>query len=142
MSKKLIALDAGHGINTAGKRCLRNLDPRQTREWQLNSRIMDQVQDLLTTYDCQTLRADDTTGAKDISLSARVKAANNAKADIYISMHHNAGLNGRSGGGTVVYYSSSKPERVMQAQKLYNSIINRTGLAGNRSAKVVKRIFT
>lgn len=141
MSKKLIALDAGHGMGTAGKRCLKSLDPNQTREWWLNDRIMDQVQSLLAAYDCQTLRVDDTTGAKDISLSSRVQAANKAKADIYISMHHNAGINGRSGGGTVVYYSSSKPERAVQAQKLYNAIIQRTGLIGNRSAKVIKKDF-
>jgi len=141
MNKKLIALDAGHGMVTAGKRCLQSLDPNQTREWWLNDRIMDQVQSLLATYDCQVLRVDDTTGAKDISLSARVKAANSAKANIYISMHHNAGLNGRSGGGTVVYYSSNKLERAVQAQKLYNAIIHRTGLSGNRSEKVVKKGF-
>ena len=64
MNKKLIALDAGHGMVTAGKRCLQSLDPNQTREWWLNDRIMDQVQSLLATYDCQVLRVDDTTGAK------------------------------------------------------------------------------
>lgn len=88
MSKKIIALDAGHGMRTAGKRCLKSLDPNQTREWYLNDRIMDKVEAALQAYDCTVLRVDDTTGAKDISLSARVKAANTAKADIYISMHH------------------------------------------------------
>lgn len=141
MSKKIVALDAGHGMKTAGKRCLKSLDPNQTREWYLNDRIMDKVENMLQAYDCTVLRVDDTTGAKDISLSARVKAANTAKADIYISMHHNAGLSGRSGGGTVVFYSSSKAERGVQAQKLYEAIVSRTGLRGNRSQKVVKKGF-
>lgn len=141
MSKKIVALDAGHGMKTAGKRCLKSLDPNQTREWYLNDRIMDKVENMLQAYDCTVLRVDDTTGAKDISLSARVKAANTAKADIYISMHHNAGLSGRSGGGTVVFYSSSKAERGVQAQKLYEAIVSRTGLRGNRSSKVVKKGF-
>ena len=135
MSKKIIALDAGHGMHTAGKRCLKSIDPNETREWWLNDRIADRVQEMLAAYDCTVLRVDDTTGAKDISLSARVKAANAAKADIYISVHHNAGINGGSGGGTVVFYYAGAA-RQMQAYKLYNAVISRTGLVGNRSSKV------
>lgn len=141
MSKKIIALDAGHGMKTAGKRCLKSLDPNETREWWLNDRIMDKAETMLAAYDCTVIRVGDTTGAKDVSLASRVKTANSAKADIYISMHHNAGLNGRSGGGTVIFYSSSKPERGVQAQKLYEAIVSRTGLRGNRSSKVVKKGF-
>lgn len=138
MSKKIIALDAGHGMKTAGKRCLKSIDPNETREWWLNDRIADRVQELMAAYDCTVLRVDDTTGAKDIALSARVKAANAAKADIYISIHHNAGIKGGAGGGTVVYYCSSKDERRVQAQRLYNAVTARTGLFGNRSGKVIK----
>lgn len=133
---KIIAIDAGHGMKTAGKRCLEALDPNQTREWWLNDRIADKLQDMLSAYDCTVIRVDDTTGEKDISLSARAKTANAAKADVYISIHHNAGLNGRAGGGTVVYFCSGKAERPRQAQKLYNAVVARTGLRGNRSVKV------
>lgn len=138
MSKKVIAIDAGHGMGTAGKRCLKTIDQNETREWWLNDRISDRVQELLAAYDCTVMRVDDTTGAKDISLSARVKAANAAKADMYISIHHNAGISGGNGGGTVVYYYSSAAVRPLQAQRLYNAITARTGLFGNRSSKVIK----
>lgn len=139
MNKKpIIALDAGHGLNTAGKRCMKSIDPAETREWWLNDRIADQVQALLAGYDCTVIRVDDTTGTKDISLASRVKTANNAGADIYISIHHNAGINGGSGGGTVVYYYSSAAIRPLQAQRLYNAVTARTGLFGNRSSKVTK----
>lgn len=139
---KIIALDAGHGLKTAGKRCLKALDYNQTREWWLNDRIMDKVESSLRdNYDCTIMRVDDTTGTKDISLSARVNAANKAKADMYVSMHHNAGLNGRIGGGTVVYYCSSKPERSTQAHELYNQIVRYTGLIGNRNQKVIYKSF-
>lgn len=140
MSKK-ICIDAGHGLYTAGKRCMASLDPQQTREWFLNDRIADMLEKELANYDCEVLRVDDTTGAKDISLKERVKAANNWKADMYISIHHNAGLNGRKGGGTVVYYYSNKAERKAQAQALYNAIVERTGLVGNRYSKVIKNGF-
>lgn len=141
MSKKIIALDAGHGMRTPGKRCMRKLDPDETREWWLNARIMDMVEDGLAAYDCKVLRVDDRTGAQDIPLSARVSAANAAKADIYISMHHNAGLSGRPGGGTVVYYCSNNKERHRQAGDLYSAIVSRTRLEGNRSQRIIKNNF-
>ena len=137
----IIALDAGHGMKTAGKRCLKSIDPAETREWWLNDRIADQVQKLLTAYDCTVIRVDDTTGVKDISWATRVKTANAAKADMYISIHHNAGINGGTGGGTVVFYYSSKDERRVQAMHLYDAVTARTGLVGNRSSKVIKKGF-
>ena len=135
---KIIALDAGHGMKTAGKRCLKAIDYNETREWWLNDRIADRVQELLASYNCTVIRVDDTTGARDISLASRVKMANNASADMYISIHHNAGIKGGTGGGTVVYYCSGKVDRPLQAQRLYNAVTARTGLFGNRSSKVIK----
>lgn len=135
MGKKVIALDAGHGLKTAGKRCLKSLDKNQTREWYLNDRIMDLVQERLLPYDCTVLRVDDTTGEKDISLYSRVQSANKANSDIYISCHHNAGVNGMEGGGTVVYYYNDSKMRE-KANRLYRSVILRTSLVGNRSKKV------
>lgn len=138
--KKIIAIDAGHGMGTAGKRCLRSIDPNQTREWYLNDRIADRVQEILGAYDCSVLRVDDTTGTKDISLAKRVKTANTAKADIYVSVHHNAGINGGSGGGTVVYYYNDAQMRA-KAQRLYDAVVGSTGLIGNRSSKVIANGF-
>lgn len=136
---KIIALDAGHGMKTAGKRCLKSIDPNETREWYLNDRIADIVEaELIKNYDCRVIRVGDTTGARDISLSSRVKAANTAKADIYISIHHDAGINGGYGGGVSVhYYGAGKGDRVQKAQRLYNAVVKRNGLIGNRSQKVV-----
>lgn len=139
--KPIIALDAGHGMNTAGKRCMKSLDPNQTREWWLNDRIMDMVEADLQRYHCTVLRVDDTTGAQDVPMSKRVSTANSAGADVYLSMHHNAGLSGRPGGGTVAFYCSSKQERPGQAQRLYDAIVSRTGLRGNRSQKVINKGF-
>lgn len=136
-----IAIDAGHGLYTSGKRCMKKLDKNETREWSLNDRIADKLEALLESYDCEVLRVDDTTGLTDVSMKNRVKKANNWGADIYISIHHNAGLNGRQGGGTVVYYYSPKAERKTQAQKLYNDVVRLTSLIGNRSSKVIKKGF-
>ncbi len=138
---KIIVMDAGHGLYTAGKRVTLKGYP-STREWELNDRIMDIVQkELINNYDCTVLRVDDTTGKKDISLKKRVKMANDAKADVYISMHHNAGVNGGSGGGTVVFYYSTNAKRREQAQKLYNYITDETKLYGNRCQRIINKAF-
>lgn len=138
---KILALDAGHGKYTAGKRItLNGYDP--TPEWWMNDRIMDIVEnELVSNYDVLVLRVDDTTGKKDIPLATRVNMANKAGADAYISMHHNAGINGGVGGGTVVFYYSSNIQRRDQAQKLYNYITDETRLYGNRSQQVIKKGF-
>lgn len=138
-----IALDAGHGLKTAGKRCKKSIDPNETREWSLNSRICEKIADKLKAYDgYQLIRVDDTTGATDISLSKRCKAANNFGANLYLSIHHNAGVNGGKGGGIVVY-TWKKPDAELQKwQKMfYDALIAHTGLKGNRANPLGKSNF-
>ena len=130
-----IALTAGHYKYTSGKRCLKKLDKNETREWVINDRICDKVEKLLKAYEGYSLiRTDDTNGEKNISVEARVNAANNFKADIYISVHHNAGIKGGKGGG-IVAYTYTKVDSVTKAwqKDLYNALIKHTGLKGNRS---------
>lgn len=130
-----IALTAGHYLHTPGKRCLKKIDPAETREWVLNDRICDKVEKLLSDYDGYSLvRTDDTLGKKNISLSQRAKKANDFGADIYISVHHNAGINGGSGGGIEAYVYLKVDKKTEEWQDaLYDSLIKHTGLKGNRS---------
>ena len=135
MATKIICVDAGHYYNEGGRRCLKKFDTAEHREWWLNDRIADLVEtELLRDYDCKVVRADDTTGAKDISLSNRVKTANNANAHMYISIHHNAGANGTNAGGTVVYSYKNDSDKA-RAVRLYNYLIAQTNLVGNRADK-------
>jgi N-acetylmuramoyl-L-alanine amidase len=130
-----IALGAGHGLRTPGKRCLKALDPNETREWWLNDRICDHVESYLKDYTgYDLLRLDDSDdGADDVALASRVNAANGWGADIYISVHHNAGVNGGSGGGIVAFsYTKSSQASVEWRDDLYNALIAKTGLKGNR----------
>ena len=135
-----IALTAGHYMGTPGKRCLKSLDPKETREWWLNDRIADKVEKLLQGYTgWELLRTDDTTGKKNISLTARTNAANNWKADFYLSIHHNAGVNGGSGGGIVAYvYTKANAESIAWQKDLYSALIAATGLKGNRATPLAK----
>lgn len=127
-----LALNAGHGYETAGKRCLKALDPNETREYALNKRIADKIEAALAGYDgIEVLRIDNGT---DISISKRAKAANTFGADFYLAIHHNAGISGGSGGGVEAYVYLKVDDTTLEWQKaLYNKIIEKTDLKGNRS---------
>lgn len=131
----IICIDCGHSLTTKGKQCLDG-----TKEWTLNSRIGDLVETALTERGITVVRSDDRTGKTYVPLSTRVKKANEV-SDYFISIHHNAGIKGGHGGGIVVFWYSSKPERERQARALYNRAVAITGLKGNRSNPVVKKAF-
>ena len=135
----LICIDAGHYLGTPGKRCLKSIDPNETREWVLNGRIADKVQALLAAYDCRTARTDDPTGQREVTLDDRVEDANDAKADVLVSIHHNAGVHGGSGGGIVVYINPShQPQSKVVQEAIYRHLIAQTGLKGNRASPMAQ----
>ena len=130
-----LALSAGHGKNTAGKRCDKKLDKNETREWVLNSRICEMIESKLREFSgCEVLRLDDPTGKKDIPLRKRTDMANKFGADFYLSIHHNAGVNGGSGGGVETYvYTKAAKESFDWQKMLYDSLLEKTNLRGNRA---------
>lgn len=136
-----IALDAGHGLYTAGKRCLKSIDKNETREWFLNDRICDKVEKKLASYEGYSLiRVDDTTGKTDVSLADRVKKANDFGADFYLSVHHNAGIKGGSGGGIMsIIYTKASGTSAKYQKIIYDELINETGLKGNRTSPMPKQ---
>ena len=138
-----IALNAGHGLYTAGKRCLKSIDPNTTREWTLNNRICDKIEEKLKAYaGYELIRLDDTTGEKNIALATRVNSANAFKADFYLSIHHNAGIKGGNGGGIMAFtYTSVSAATLEWQEALYNALIKHTGLKGNRSTPLAKANF-
>lgn len=139
-----LALGAGHGLHTAGKRCMKSLDPNETREWWLNDRICDYVEDLLSDFDgVEILRMDDSDdGADDVALAARAKAANTWGANFYLSVHHNAGVKGGKGGGIVAYtHPNSSKTSVLWRDALYTELIELTKLKGNRSEPLATANF-
>lgn len=130
-----VALDAGHGKSTPGKRCLKKLDKKETREWVLNNRVATACGDaLLSTGKYSVLRVDDPTGKRDISLAERVRKAEEWGADIYVSIHHDSGIQGKSGGGTTTFISTHASKKSKQLQHaIYNRHIEIAKLKGNRS---------
>lgn len=86
MAKYKVALDAGHGKHTAGKRT-----PDGEREWTFNNTVLLAAKDELSNYpDIEVIRLDDPTGERDVPLRERTNKAKAEKADVLASIHHNA----------------------------------------------------
>ena len=137
-----LAIGAGHGINTPGKRVPKEFDSNQTREWVLNDRVVRYTIAFLKHYNVDILRTDDPTGKVDVDLKTRANKANNWKADLYLSIHHNAGINLGKGGGTSVHlFPGSKKTPKALARSLYDEVIKQTGLIGNRASPVSENNF-
>ena len=130
----LLALDAGHYKKTPGKRCLKSLDPKETREWYLNDRVSDYIAERAAMYQgFNILRVDDPTGETKIELDERCNKANKANADFYLSIHHNAGIEGGSGGGVVAYSYPGSTSGADWRNALYEAVVAAGKLKGNRA---------
>jgi len=100
-------LDAGHGIETPGKRSPVWEDGRQLFEWEFNRAIVDRVSTLLTREQISHISLCLTD--EDIPLSTRVGIANDLGEDIdtfYVSIHANAG----GGTGFEIFTSPGQTE--------------------------------
>lgn len=134
MSKMTVAIDAGHGKYTAGKRCSKSLDPNETREWVLNSRIAAKVCARLEAAGVHAIRVDDITGETDVALSERTAKANAAGCALYVSIHHDSGVYDGAGGGVTVFsHPKSSAKAVTLRDAVYEHVIECGGLRGNRA---------
>ena len=127
-----IGIDAGHGMNTPGKRT-----PDDEREWHFNNIVLYAFEQEMKKYKgVETRRFDDYTGKTDISLSARTNTSNKWGADYFISFHHNAlaGKWGNHGGTEIFVYEKASKESVNFANALLPTLVSSTGLR-NRGVK-------
>ena len=85
MATKKIALDAGHGMNTAGKQT-----PDGIKEWELNDKVRDKVVAMLKDYDVEFIFPDNNEGVIDEGLTKRRTMYVNEDVDAAVSIHHNA----------------------------------------------------
>lgn len=129
-----IAYCAGHYLGTAGKRVPKALDKGQTREWTLNDRVARYFNLAALEYEgVQTMRTDDSTGQKEVKIKNRTAKANEWGADVYIDMHHNAGINLGKGGGVVVISKKNDSKGKTYREAIYSAVVAAGGLKGNRS---------
>lgn len=119
-----IAIDAGHGFNTAGKRT-----PDDIREWTLNDRVLRAFDKEINKYNnVTTVRLDDATGKTDVSLFERTRKAKANKCDVLLSVHHNAYQSkwGEHGGTETLYFNGRGTESYAKAMN--DSIVRTLGL--------------
>lgn len=137
-----IAYCAGHYLGTPGKRVPKKLDPGETREWVLNDRIARYFNDRMLQYDeVETMRTDDSTGKNEIKIKDRTSAANKWGADVYLDIHHNAGIYCGTGGGVVAYsYPGSKKGKEYR-DAVYSAVIEAGKLRGNRSKPLCEKAY-
>ena len=122
-----VGFDAGHGLNTAGKRT-----PDGEREWSFNDKVARAFANELALYKgVMTKRFDDPTGKVDVPLRERTDGANNWAANYYISFHHNA-LGSQWGNHTGVetfVYTDPNPRSVELANAIHPAVVNAYGLS-------------
>jgi len=122
-----ISWDAGHGLNTPGKRTPDN----SMHEWQFNSKVVEYAMKELALYDkVAQLRVDDPTGKTDVSLTTRTNQVNSWGSDFHISVHANAAGDGWSDAhGIETYvYKMSLDKAVAVAKKVQAALVKATGL--------------
>lgn len=138
-----IAYCAGHYLGTPGKRVPKSLDPNHTREWVLNDRVADYFARAALEYEgVEVMRTDDSSGKTHISIKNRTAKANKWGADLYIDIHHNAGINLGKGGGVVAFSKRKDEVGRIYRDAIYASIIEAGGLKGNRSQPLKEKNYT
>ena len=128
----LVAIDAGHGHNTPGKRC----PDDSMREWDFNSNVATKVCNILNSNRIETYRSDDITGNTDIQLRTRTNNINAKNAVICVSIHANAhtGKWGEANGiETYIIAKGGQAEKL--ANIIQNKLIEKTGRR-NRGVKI------
>lgn len=134
MTTKLkVAIDAGHGPETPGKRC----PDDSMREFHFNSAVARYVRDGLSEYvGVETIftHADD--GSRDVPLKERTDRANTWKADVLVSIHANAyGSDWNDAQGIETYVYTTRPaEAVKLADAVQQNLLMETGRK-NRGVK-------
>jgi N-acetylmuramoyl-L-alanine amidase len=91
----VIAIDAGHGPDTPGKRSPDGV----LREYAFNRAVADELEKLLAAYKCEFFRTDDPN--RDVPLAERCREVNAKKATACISIHANASGSAWSSAGGV-----------------------------------------
>lgn len=120
-----IAYCAGHYLGTPGKRT-----PDGEKEWIFNNKVVLAFEKEIKKYkDVELLRTDDPTGKTAVTLKTRTDKANKWKADIYISVHHNA-FKGKWGDhtGTIVFYHKGSVKGKRLAELALEALIKAYGL--------------
>lgn len=126
-----IAVNGGHGPNTPGKRT-----PDGIKEFEFNYPTAKYLQQYLEEYDgVQVLFIPDPN--RDVPLKERTDKANRWGADLWLSIHYNAHIDGQwtSANGIETWVYKTRPKTaVALAEKVQSALVKATGRT-NRGVK-------
>ncbi|WP_051250882.1 N-acetylmuramoyl-L-alanine amidase family protein [Paenibacillus harenae] len=129
----LIAICDGHGMETAGKRTPLLPDGSFMKENEFNRAVAALLDVHLRRCGFRTLLVAPTDA--DTPLNTRIRTANNANADFYISIHANAfGSGWNNARGTETYYYTGSAEGRKAAEIIHRHLTGGTALP-NRGVK-------
>ena len=121
----LVCIDAGHAKNTAGKRSFDGA----LLEYEFNRAVAKLLKYQLERHGVKTIYSCDLETDKDISLSERCRTANNAKADLFISIHANAyGSEWNSANGWEIFHAENSTKGKVLAGNIRQTSIPFLGL--------------
>lgn len=126
-----IAYGAGHNTFTLNGIPQKLWDEPKS-EWYLNDRLARYFAEAARDYPVELLRVDDPKGLAPVSLKDRCQAANDWGADFFLSIHHNAGIDGGSGGGLVAFSWQEGTEAARYRDSIYDACMAHGGLKGDR----------
>jgi N-acetylmuramoyl-L-alanine amidase len=120
-----IMIDAGHGYETSGKRTVDGM-----KEYEFNRSVANEMKQLLASYEDVTILFSHSDKV-DVPLSERTAKANQAKVDLFVSIHANAHGNGRewtSAEGIETFVYISKPKVAFELAGIVQAnLVHHTG---------------
>ena len=135
-----LAYGAGHNDKTANG-IPTGLHKPFMNEWRLNDRVARYFAEAAARYeDVELLRVDDPMGQEPVSLYGRSSKANDWGANFFLSIHHDAGINGGKGGGMTVYCNPGS-KKGKEYQKSIYSTCKKAGALKGRSSPMLERGF-
>ena len=121
----LVCIDPGHAESTAGKRSFDG----SLREYEFNRVVVLWLKYHLERHEVKTIYSCDVNTTKDISLSERCRTANNAKADLFVSIHANAyGSAWNSANGWEIFHHENSANGKRLAGAIHKTSIPALGL--------------
>jgi N-acetylmuramoyl-L-alanine amidase len=133
-----ICLDAGHGMETPGKRTPKFPDGTFMHEYEFNSAVVKIIHDELIRYKIDVILT--ATRDIDVPLQERCDIANDAKADIFVSVHANAygdGIKFNNMSGIETYHYPGSKEGKRLATIIHKHLLRGTPLK-DRKVKTAK----
>jgi N-acetylmuramoyl-L-alanine amidase len=126
-----IILDAGHGLNTPGKR----VPDGSMKEYEFNRAVANYAKLSLLEYEGVSVLFTHS-DAKDVPLSERCNTANKWGADVYVSIHANGFGNGFNSAEGIETYALNRnlKESMKLAEAIQSELIAETGRR-NRGVK-------